>query len=194
MYVSQIPMPNDMKMWIVFHHGVKPVHLAIQWVTKKPGWKMRDTPNHVSLGFGFVDSEKPEFIIEAAGPLKDTTVRSWKRVCDEMEHWGANDWIEAVELSLPPAEAWYIYEQAHELVGNDTQYATWQLIQIYLSIRLGLPIPSSPDRMVCSELVSRCLQLVVDLPTYCGKPSHDYITPADIMEFVEDEQQEVADF
>jgi len=81
--------------------------------------------------------------------------------------------IEPLEIYDDAAEA--VHQRALALHGV-AGYNTWQLVQMLLFRRYGLPDRSSPSRMVCSEAQARLIYPHYDLRSEeC--PSFDSITP-----------------
>ena len=68
---------------------------------------------------------------------------------------------------------------------KDVSYARWQLVGMALAQRLGLPVPSSTTKQVCSEFLARCLgsgDEEWNVPTLCDlrddrHDTYDLCTP-----------------
>jgi hypothetical protein len=62
-------------------------------------------------------------------------------------------------------------------------YSELALLAHWFFARFGLPLKDTPNRVICSELVSRILAPEYNVP--CAKyPNHDCITPPYLREFL----------
>jgi len=79
------------------------------------------------------------------------------------------------ETDIMGKDAEIIRQNADDMVGTAT-YAEWQLAAMLLFERYGIPVPHSPNALVCCEMVSRLIQKHIDLRDRRRK-THDEVNP-----------------
>ena len=128
--------------------------------------------NHTGIGFRMDDCS--EYYYEA---LAGKGVRGPKPMCELdafAEKPGCVVFKDYTELS--PDKSYGKMLECVEMTGR-TGYAEWQLVCMWAFERFNIPVPTSPNRVVCSELTSRVLSPDIDL----RDPSHttfDTVNPS----------------
>ena len=87
-----------------------------------------------------------------------------------------------IPLSLTTDECKQVWRMAELYIGI-AGYGHFQIAWMWAFIRLGIPVPHSPKRVVCSELVARCLFPIRDVRPW-GRRSFDEVAPAAVWRWV----------
>ena len=98
--------------------------------------------------------------------LVDWAKRGKTRRWELIQVYGDLEWIAAVE------------ERARGMVGRKG-YGELQIAWLWAKIRFGRKVPPSPDQVICSEFVARCLAPELDIrdPQH---PTFEEVTPGSI--------------
>jgi hypothetical protein len=141
---------------------------------------LRDVWTHVGIGFGLDDGTEEYWEALAGrgvrGPIAMSDLAEWQaEVPDERR---LLVW-ELPELARRAREKRAVCQTMAGLVT----YSELALLGHWFLARFGWPLKDSPNRVICSELVSRILQPDYYLP--CSKhPNHDSVTPGWLFEYL----------
>lgn len=140
--------------------------------------------SHVGIGFAFVDScDNPAGCVafEALFGLGFVGPTPWQDILAWAKQPGRSIMTEDV---IPPSLMMLQekYALALRLVGA-LGYAVWQLLAMWGFERLGIRVPRSPRRVVCSEIVARILFPEIELRT--DGRSFDEVTPCSLLHAVQ---------
>jgi hypothetical protein len=135
-----------------------------------------DQWSHMALGFEMTTGETVYFEAlfgrRLGGPKSLEGLRAWAEEKPERRRW------ETVRLPLTAEESERAFALSRSWVGV-LGYAEWQLPAMWLFERLGLPIPATPWRVVCSEFPARVLVAFGSRVDLCDEKRRtpDYVNP-----------------
>lgn len=183
MKIPDVP-GTAIKIGINAHRGDGPISTAIARATAPFLWqfsrkKMAEVPSHISVIFQLSDGRR--VIYEALegegfrGPIPMEKVEKW--AAEKEKRWVRTYWIPWEYINKDSAD--YKLEFLHSRLGL-WEYNTIQLPRMWLRKRLNIPMRTTPNKVVCSEVGSKMLAPQIDIPMLCSKPSHDYINPFQI--------------
>jgi len=113
---------------------------------------------HMGIGFRMEDMSERYFeALYSKGVVGPKPISELKAFGNKK---GCRWWYDYAELDSGASQAKYL--ECRGQVGKVGYYA-WQLACMWAFERLGVPVPHSPDRVVCSELVARVLSPELDL-------------------------------
>ncbi len=167
--------PKAVKTFLVFVHC--PERLLSRLIVRITGHRLPDYSdrwNHMALGFELSDGAlvyyESLFGRKVEGPKSLTNLTDWAAESPSTRQ------LAMPNLPLTVDESERCRVMTETWVGT-IGYAEWQLVTMWLFERLGIPVPLSPFRVVCSELAARAVKpFRVDL-TDAERPTEDYVNP-----------------
>lgn len=139
-----------MKVFIFWSYIPEWWSKAIVWITGKQLPDESDAFSHMGIGFEYGDGKREYFeaIIDEgfSGPKPYEKLFNKTKSGQLVLEW----------LQFSPEDAEKLWIECQAWVGKKS-YSARQLIQMYFFERLGIPVPRSPGRVVCSEAVTRLI-------------------------------------